>query len=59
MNFHLTCELDYTLQDTAACMFFGNPELTRSVVTCSCADPNFIPSIRQSLAWSDQAITPL
>lgn len=42
--------------DAAVCTFFGNPELTRSTVSCTCADPNFIPVTRQSLARSNQAI---
>ncbi len=42
--------------DAAVCTFFGDPELTRSMVACTCADPNFIPVTRQSLACSNQAI---
>ena len=42
--------------DAAVCTIFGNPELTRSGVTCACPDPGFIPITRDSLAMSNQAI---
>lgn len=42
--------------DAAVCTIFGNPELTRSVVTCRCSDPGFPPITRDSLAMSNQAI---
>lgn len=35
--------------DAAVCTIFGNPELTSSVVTCECTDPDFVPVTRNSL----------
>lgn len=42
--------------DAAVCTIFGNPELTRSVVSCHCTDSNFIPVTRDSLVLGNQAI---
>jgi transglutaminase-like putative cysteine protease len=42
--------------DTAVCTIFGNPELTRSYVSCECLDGGFIPVTRESLAARDEAI---
>jgi transglutaminase-like putative cysteine protease len=43
--------------DAAVCTIFGNPELTRSVVSCECLDGGFIPVTRDSLAARNEAIT--
>lgn len=42
--------------DTAICTIFGNPELTRSVVTCGCGDAGFIPLTRNDLAMRNEAV---
>jgi transglutaminase-like putative cysteine protease len=42
--------------DAAVCTIFGNPDLTRSSVTCECADPDFIPITRECLARMNQAV---
>ncbi|MEO5713278.1 MAG: transglutaminase family protein [Luteolibacter sp.] len=42
--------------DTAVCTIFGTPELTTSIVSCECADPNFVPFTRDSLAVQNLAI---
>jgi len=42
--------------DAAVCTIFGNPELTRSRVTCTCSDGNFQPVTRDSLAARNEAI---
>jgi transglutaminase-like putative cysteine protease len=42
--------------DAAVCTIFGNPELTRSSVSCECLDGGFIPVTRESLAARDEAI---
>lgn len=44
--------------DAAVCTIFGNPELTRSSVSCECLDGGFIPVTRESLAARDEAIAP-
>jgi len=40
--------------DAAVCTIFGNPQLTRSVVSCECSDSNFIPVTRDSLVQGNQ-----
>lgn len=42
--------------DAAVCTIFGNPELTRSFVTCECSDSEFIPQTRDQLVANDEAI---
>ncbi len=42
--------------DAAVCTIFGNPELTRSSVSCDCSDMNFIPVTRDSLAERHELI---
>lgn len=42
--------------DAAVCTIFGNPELTSSIVSCECMDPDFIPVTRDSLAAGQEAI---
>jgi len=42
--------------DAAVCTIFGTPELTASIVSCECADPNFVPFTRDSLAVQNLAI---
>jgi len=42
--------------DAAVCTIFGNPELTSSIVSCYCNDPNFTPVTRDSLAAGQEAI---
>ena len=42
--------------DAAVCTIFGNPELTASIVSCECADPNFIPVTRDSLIQGNHAM---
>lgn len=42
--------------DAAVCTIFGNPELTLSVVSCECIDPDFVPITRDSLVNADEAI---
>jgi len=42
--------------DAAVCTIFGNPELTRSYVSCECLDGDFTPVTRESLAERDEAI---
>ena len=42
--------------DAAVCTIFGNPELTASIVSCECADPNFIPVTRDSLVLGNHAM---
>ncbi len=42
--------------DAAVCTIFGATELTKSVVSCECPDPNFAPVTRDSLAQQNQAI---
>lgn len=42
--------------DAAVCTIFGNPELTRSVVSCECLDSDFIPVTRDSLILRNEAI---
>jgi transglutaminase-like putative cysteine protease len=42
--------------DAAVCTIFGNPELTRSTVTCECADAGFVPVTHESLAKRHEAV---
>jgi hypothetical protein len=42
--------------DAAVCTIFGNPELTRSVVSCECSEANFIPMTRDSLVANDEVL---
>ncbi len=42
--------------DAAVCTIFGNPGLTRSVVSCECSDSNFIPVTRDSLVRGNEVI---
>lgn len=42
--------------DAAVCTIFGNPELTSSVVSCECLEPNFIPVTRNSLVAMNEVI---
>lgn len=42
--------------DAAVCTIFGNPVLTRSVVSCECSDSNFVPFTRDSLARGGQIL---
>ncbi len=42
--------------DAAVCTIFGTPELTTSIVSCECTDPNFVPFTRDSLAVQNLAI---
>jgi transglutaminase-like putative cysteine protease len=42
--------------DAAVCTIFGNPELTRSTVTCACEDPRFVPVTYDSLAERNEVI---
>jgi transglutaminase-like putative cysteine protease len=42
--------------DVAVCTIFGNPELTRSHVSCECLDGGFVPVTRESLAARGEAI---
>lgn len=42
--------------DAAVCTIFGNPELTRSIVSCECTDTNFIPVTRDSLVRRNEVI---
>ncbi len=42
--------------DAAVCTIFGTPELTASIVSCECTDPNFVPFTRDSLATQNLAI---
>lgn len=42
--------------DAAVCTIFGNPMLSRSIVSCECSDPNFIPATRDSLVRRNEAI---
>ena len=42
--------------DAAVCTIFGNPELTRSIVSCECSDTNFIPITRDSLVQENEVI---
>lgn len=42
--------------DAAVCTIFGNPELTRSVVSCECLDSNFIPVTRDSLVSRNEVL---
>ena len=42
--------------DAAVCTIFGNPELTRSTVSCECSDTNFIPITRDSLVQRNEVI---
>jgi transglutaminase-like putative cysteine protease len=42
--------------DAAVCTIFGNPELTRSTVTCECEDPRFVPMTYHDLAERNEVI---
>ena len=42
--------------DVAVCTIFGNPELTRSHVSCECLDGGFLPVTGESLAARGEAI---
>lgn len=42
--------------DAAVCTIFGNPELTRSVVSCECHDPEFTPITREFLLDRNEAL---
>lgn len=42
--------------DAAVCTIFGNPVLTRSIVSCVCLDRNFIPVTRNALVARNEAI---
>ena len=42
--------------DAAVCTIFGNPELTSSIVSCECSDPNFAAVTRDSLVQANEAI---
>lgn len=42
--------------DAAVCTIFGNPELTRSVVSCQCLDSGFVPMTRDTLVRRKEAI---
>lgn len=42
--------------DAAVCTIFGNPELTRSMVSCELADTDFTPVTRDSLFERNEAI---
>jgi transglutaminase-like putative cysteine protease len=42
--------------DAAVCTIFGNPELTRSTVTCECKDPRFVPMTYHDLAEHNEMI---
>ena len=42
--------------DAAVCTIFGNPELTRSIVSCECSDASFIPVTRDSLVQANEVI---
>lgn len=42
--------------DAAVCTIFGNPDFTRSVVSCECKDADFTPITRDSLAASHEVI---
>ncbi len=42
--------------DAAVCTIFGNPELTKSQVSCQCTDPEFIPVTRDSLVQGNELI---
>ncbi len=43
--------------DVAVCTIFGNPELTRSTVSCECLEGGFVPVTGGSLAARDETIT--
>jgi transglutaminase-like putative cysteine protease len=42
--------------DAAICTIFGNPMLTRSFVSCQCADLDFIPLTHEDLARCDLSL---
>jgi transglutaminase-like putative cysteine protease len=42
--------------DVAVCTIFGNPELTRSWVSCECDDVNFTPLTHDDLARRNEAL---
>ncbi len=42
--------------DAAVCTIFGNPELTASIVSCECTDPDFQPVTRDSLVQGNEAV---
>lgn len=42
--------------DAAVCTSFGNPEFTRSLISCECREPDFIAVTRDHLAARNEAI---
>ena len=42
--------------DVAVCTIFGNPELTRSWVSCDCDDVNFIPLTHDDLVRGNMTV---
>lgn len=42
--------------DAAVCTIFGNPELTRSAVTCDCLDSGFTPQYSSDLAAQEAGL---
>jgi len=42
--------------DAAVCTIFGNPELTRSFVSCECSERHFVPQTRDRLVANDEIL---